>query len=212
MVSASAGDPRPRFSLAKCRAVYAKMLPAIKRHARIAFRYLKPEEKQEAVQNVYANTWAALVGLARRGKLDRAFPSVLANFAEKQTRDHRIVGGHLSIDDILSKYCQVNKGITVDRLDRRDKDDENMWCEVLVEDRRAGPADIACTRIDFESWLQSLPCRHRRLAQYLSLGNRTADAAKKFKVSAGRISQLRKELADNWRKFIGDEPGAAVAA
>ena len=28
------------------------MLPSIKRHAKIAFRYLDPEAKQEAVQNV----------------------------------------------------------------------------------------------------------------------------------------------------------------
>jgi len=43
-------------------------------------------------------------------------------------------------------------------------------------------------------------------------GNRTADAAGKFRVSAGRISQLRKGLAENWRKFVGDEPEAAPAA
>ena len=66
MVSSS-GDHDPSFSLAKCKAVYAKMLPSIKRHAHIAFRYLNPEEKQEHVQNVLANTWEALVNLARRG-------------------------------------------------------------------------------------------------------------------------------------------------
>jgi hypothetical protein len=31
--------------------------------------YLKPEAKQEAVQNVLANTWAVMIGLARRGEL-----------------------------------------------------------------------------------------------------------------------------------------------
>ena len=204
MVSFS-GDHDPSFLLAKCKAVYAKMLPSIKRHARIAFRFLNPEEKEEHVQNVLANTWEALVRLAQRGKLDQAFPSILAKFAEKQTRDHRITGGHLDVKDVLSKYCQDRKGITVERLDRHDKDDENTWCEVLVEDRRAGPAEIACTRIDFESWLHSLPCRHRRLAQFLSLGNRTSDAAKKFRVSAGRVSQVRRELAESWKSFVGDD-------
>jgi hypothetical protein len=212
MVS-SAGDHDPSFSLAKCKAVYAKMLPSIKRHARIAFRYLKPEAKQEAVQNVLANTWAALVGLARRGKLEKAFPSVLATFAEKQTRDHRIVGGHLAIKDILSKYCQTHKGVVVERLDRREKVDENEWCEVLVEDRHAGPADTARVRIDFSDWLASLKRRDRRIAEFLANGETTRAAARKFKVSDGRISQLRKELAENWRRFIGDdESGAVVAA
>jgi len=34
----------------------------------------------------------------------------------------------------------------------------------------------------------------------------TADAARKFKISAGRIWQLRKELAESWRRFVGNEP------
>ena len=179
MVSASAGDHDSGFSLAKVKAVFAKMLPSIKRHARIAFRHLDPEAKQEAVQDVLCNTWEALVRLARRGKLDQAFLTVLANFAEKQTRDHRIVGGHLSIKEILSKYCQVGKGITVERLDKYDRvnecwyDPEDCCHDLLAESRNTTPADLAASRIDFSAWMQSLPRRHRRLAQYLSLGCRT---------------------------------------
>jgi len=65
-------------------------------------------------------------------------------------------------------------------------------------------------RLDFESWLQSLPCRHRRIAQYLSLGNRTADAARKFNVSNGRISQMRAELARSWNEITSDNEGNAA--
>ena len=171
----SSGDHDPRFSLAKCKAVYAKMLPSIKRHARIAFRYLNPEEKQERVQNVLCNTWEALVRLARRGKLDQAFPSILAKFAEKQTRDHRITGGHLNIKDILSKYCQVNKDVVVERLDRFN-DQEDCWEEAVVQDTRNSPVpDIVAFRCDFADWLKSLKRRDRRIAQFLSLGHRTSD-------------------------------------
>ena len=203
MVSASAGDHDPSFSLAKVKAVFAKMMPSIKRHARIAFRHLDPEAKQEAVQNVLCNTWEALVRLARRGKLDKAFPTVLANFAEKQTRDHRIVGGHLSVKEVLSAYAQRLKGFKVERLDKYDRvnecwyDPEECCHEILAESRNVTPASLAASRIDFSAWMQSLPVRHRRIAQFLSLGHRTSDASRKFKVSQGRISQLRKELAEN---------------
>ncbi len=218
MVSASAEDPDPNFSLAKCKAVYAKMLPSIKRHARIAFRHLNPEEKEECVQNVLANTWEALVRLACRGKLDQAFPTILAKFAEKQTRDHRITGGHLSIGDVLSPYCQAKKNVKVERLDKYDRvnefwyDPEDCCREILAESRNATPADLAASRIDFSDWLKSLPVRHRRIATFLSLGNKTSDAAKKFRVSQGRISQFRKELAAHWHRFVGDDPGPAAAA
>ena len=168
----STGDHDPSFSLAKCKAVYAKMLPSIKKHARIAFRHLNPEAKEEAVQNVLANSWAALVGLARRGALHKAFPSILAKFAEKQTRDHRITGGHLDVKDVLSPYCQAKKNVKVERLDKYDHINECWYSpdecchELLAESRNATPADLAASRIDFDAWLKSLSRRQRRVAPF----------------------------------------------
>jgi hypothetical protein len=189
------------------------MLPKIIAYAKRAFRGYTAEAKQEALQNVVANSCAAVAGLAKRGKLDLAYPAVLAKFGIRQTLDHRLTGNSLNVRDVLSKYCQDRKGIVVERLDRHDKDDENTWCEVLVEDRHAGPAEIACTRIDFTDWLASLNRRDRRVAEFLANGESTRAAAKKFGISDGRVSQLRKELAASWQRFIGDEPGpAAVAA
>jgi hypothetical protein len=210
MVS-SAGDHDPSFSIAKCRKVYAKMLPSIKRHARIAFRSYSPDAKEEAVQNVLCNTWEALVNLARRGKLDQAFPSVLANFACRQTRDHRIVGGHLAINDILGKYCQVNKNVRVDRLDQYDPVADE-WTQLVCEDKHAGPAEVACVRMDFADFLKFLPAKLRRIAKFLANGESTTAASKRFRVSAGRISQVRGELKNAWQRFQGEEPGGAAMA
>ncbi len=190
---------------------FLALLPAILRHAKIAFAYLKPEARAEAVQEVVANACQAYARLVELGKTDIAYATALARYGVKQTRDHRKVGGHLNILDVLSKYCQRRKNLTVERLDKFDHA-ENVWEEILVEDKHAGPAATACARLDMDSWLKSLPVRHRRIAQYLSLGNRTSQAARKFKVSAGRISQLRKELAANWRAFLGDDPGPAANA
>jgi len=38
----------------------------------------------------------------------------------------------------------------------------------------------------------------------LATGETTNAAAKKFRISAGRISQLRRELEESWKKFQGD--------
>ena len=66
-------------------------------------------------------------------------------------------------------------------------------------------------RCDFADWLQSLPRRDCHIAESLALGNRTSEVAKQFDVSDGRISQLRRELAESWCEFVGEEP-ATVAA
>ena len=71
--------------------------------------------------------------------------------------------------------------------------------------------DIVAFRCDFADWLKSLKRRDRRMAEYLSMGHRTSAAAKRFKVSPGRVSQLRKELAQSWHEFTGDGPNSTAA-
>ena len=129
---------------------------------------------------------------------------MLARYGIAQVRDGRRVGNKLSIRDPLSAYCQRKKGVAVERFDRFDEE-ENAWAEAVVVDTRLAPVpDIVAFRCDFTDWLASLTRRDRRLAETLALGNRTGDVAKRFKLSAGRVSQLRTELATSWKQFTGD--------
>ena len=94
----------------------------------------------------------------------------------------------------------------MERLDRFDEE-ENAWKEAVIQDTRTAPVpDIVAFRCDFSQWLASLSQRDRRIAESLAIGNRTGDVAKRFDVSAGRVSQLRRELAESWRAFVGEEP------
>jgi hypothetical protein len=190
---------------------FLALLPQIVVRAKIAFRHLKPEARAEMVQEVVCNALQAFARLVKLNKTSIAYAAPLATFGIKQARDGRKVGGHLNCLDVSSEYAQKIKGIVVDRLDRRDKDDDRQWCEVLVEDRRADAAAIVQTKLDFSDWLASLNRRDRRVAEFLAQGESTRAAARKFKVSDGRISQLRRELAESWHRFIGDDPGPAAA-
>jgi hypothetical protein len=188
------------------------MMPAIRQHARIAFRHLGPEAREEAVEEVVCNACAAVAHLAELDKLDLAYASVLARYGVAQVRDGRKIGGHLNCKDISSRYCQRLKGVVVERLDHFDEE-ENAWAEAVVEDTRtASVSEIVAFRCDFTDWLANLSRRDRRIAESLAIGNRTSDVAKRFMVSAGRVSQLRRELAESWRTFVGEVPGAAEPA
>ncbi|MGA2500554.1 MAG: hypothetical protein ABSH20_22665 [Tepidisphaeraceae bacterium] len=190
---------------------FLAMLPTIVRHARIAFRHLNPEAKAEAVQNAICNACCAVARLYELGKLDLAYPTVLAKFAVAQVKDGRIVGGHLNVKDISSEYCRRRKDVRLERLDHFDEE-ENAWKEAVLEDTRTTPVpDIVAFRCDFADWLNQLAHRDHRIAAFLALGNRTSDTAKRFNVSQGRVSQLRRELAENWKLFTGDEPSEAPA-
>ncbi len=186
---------------------YMGMLPAILRHADMAFRHLDAEAREEAVQEVVANTLSAFVRLVELGKADIAYAGPLANYAVAQVRDGRQVGTRLNVRDVASPRCQRLKHVKVERLDRYDRADE-QWLEAVIEDRRTPPPDQAAFRIDFPQWLGLQSTRDRKVAEALALGETTGKVARRFQVSAARISQLRRELEASWHAFHG-EPAAA---
>jgi hypothetical protein len=186
------------------------MLPVIETHARIAFRRLNPDAREEAIQETVCNCCQAFARLVELGKTDLAYPSVLARFGVAQVRDGRKVGCKMNVRDVLSSYCQQRKNLMVERLDRFDSEEEK-WAEILVEDKHAGPAETAIVRIDFSTWMQLLPHRLRKIATLLATGETTTAASKRFRISQGRISQIRRELFLAWQRFQGEEPAFAVA-
>jgi uroporphyrinogen-III synthase len=66
----------------------------------------------------------------------------------------------------------------------------------------------AAARIDVAAWFRSLARKKRRIAQTLARGEGTGKVARMFGLTAGRVSQLRRELAESWEEFQG-EPVAA---
>jgi hypothetical protein len=176
------------------------LLPAIRRHARRAFRHLGVEAREESVNAAVAHAWAGFVRLCELGRAEMVYPSPLATYAIARVREGRSVGNPLNARDITSTRCRRQYGVQIESLD--DGDDE--WREIVVEDRRAGPADIAAVRLDFTAWLNSLSHRDRRMAEILATGESTRLAAGRVGVSVGRVSQLRRKLHAAWQRFQGE--------
>ncbi len=179
---------------------FMDMLPTIYDQVRFAFRHELPERRQEMIAEAIANCWVSFVKLVERDLQDVIYATPLAQFAIRQVYSGRKVGGKLNQNDVSSEYAQRMKQITVERLTRYNNR-KCMWLDVLVEDRKAGPAETAAARIDFGDWLRTLGGRRRKIAETLARGESTSVAAAKFKVSLGRISQLRRELHDDWERF-----------
>jgi len=198
---------KPRQPKSTWHADFLNMLPAIERRAKFALRHLGAEAREEAMQEVVANTLVAYLRLVELGKADIAYPTVLARYAVAQVLGGRKVGGRLNVRDVMSSYAQQNKGFKVDRLESCDGD-TGQWREILVEDQHATPADVAASRIDFAAWLRTLSRRYRKIATALAVGETTARVAKMFRLSRGRVSQLRRELLESWQVFQGMDAAA----
>ena len=188
---------------------FLTMLPKIRSYARGAFGHLDPESREDAVEETIANAAVAFARLVKLGKAKQAFPTILAHYAIVQFRGGRRVGNRQRIGEVLSSYAQRKKGFVVERLDRFDRETDE-WAEAIVEDRRTPVPDQVAFRIDFPNWLTRLSRRNRRIAEALAMGNSTSHVAKRFKLSPGRISQLRGELYRSWQNYHGDPAAAAI--
>jgi hypothetical protein len=155
------------------------------------------------VAEVIAKSFVAFARLVARGEPERAHTSALARFAIAQTFSGRRVGGRLRVRDVLSPYAQRRKRLRVTRLDEYDEE-ARVWREIFVRDLSPSPAALAASRIDFADWLDRLPSFVRRIALSLASGETTSEAAKLFRLSPGRISQIRRWLWESWQTFQGD--------
>ena len=206
---APARPVRRRQRYANWQELFLNMLPVIENCASRAFRSLDPEGREDAVQEVIANATVAFARLVQLDKADLAYPTVLARYGIAQFCDGRRVGSRLRISDVLSPHARRKKGFRVQSLDRFKKE-SGEWLEAVVEDTHTPVPEQVAFRIDFPAWLKSQTRRNRRIAEALSLGHATREVARRFKVSEGRVSQLRRQFYLSWKAFH-DEPAPAAA-
>jgi hypothetical protein len=199
---------------------FLALLPRIQIHARMHFRHLPAVDREEAVAEAVASGYVAYRRLRQRG-IDpaREFPSLIATYAVLHVKDGRLVGGRRSSKDALSPQAQRKHGFRVESLpistrrareevhaSLRGQREMDAFEERLHENCRTPVAEAAAFRLDWPEFMRSLSQRDRRLATFLSLGNSAKQAAEKFRVSQGRVTQLRQSWCREWRVRQGEEP------
>jgi len=184
---------------------FLAMLPTITRIARRAFRARNASDREELVCEAIASSFVQFCRLQDRGLSERAYATPLGHYGVRHANVGRRVGGRLNRNDPASPYCRRHRKVNLVQLTRASAAERSSWQEILVEDRNASPAQLAAVRIDFGDWLNRLPARERRLALYLAIGEPTCNAAVKFGITPGRVSQLRASLHRSWQEFQRDD-------
>jgi hypothetical protein len=187
---------------------FLELVPAIEQFARLAFRHVQPEERDEAICEAVAYAYCAVRRLFELGKLDVAYASPLARFGVARFRAGRRIGSRQNAGDVFSGAAQRRVGFSLVSLHSTCSGSE-IWEEALADDTLTPIPDQVAFRLDFPAWLQGLSRRDRKLAKFLALGNTPSEAARQFGVSRARVSQLRKELQASWQAFQGEvaQPG-----
>jgi len=200
---------------AELHSAFVTILPRIETHARIYFRGLKcPSRRDEAVQETLALAWKWFLRLIEKGKDPRSFPAVFASFAARAVKCGRRVCGQEKGKDVMSQLAQQRHEFTVEQLpistatsqEERyaaihGQQHQDVFEERLRDNTQTPVPEQVAFRIDFPAWLMTLTARERRLIREMAQNERTLDLSNRFEVSPARISQLRKELHDDWTRF-----------
>jgi hypothetical protein len=188
-------------------AAFLTILPRIELHGRCFFRHKKGDKRDEAVAEMVALAWKSFVNCARNGKDATTFPMALARFAAQAVHHGRRLCGQEKIKDVLSPRAQQQHDFTVVSLPEGSSLHGNVFDEALIDNTRTPVEDQVAFRLDFPAWRLSRSDRDRRVIDDLMVGERTLDVADKHGLTAGRVSQLRRDFYLDWHRFCGlDDP------
>jgi hypothetical protein len=183
------------------------ILPRVEAHGRIYFRHIKcPHRKEDAIQEMVALAWKWHIRLAEKGKDATCFPTAIAIFAARAVRSGRRLCGQERPKDVLSPTAQQRRGFAVEKLPDFSTLDSNPLTEALIDNMQTPVPEQVCFRCDLPAWLDTLSERDQGITQDLMIGERTMDVADKYRLTPGRISQLRRELFLDWQTFCDELP------
>jgi DNA-binding NarL/FixJ family response regulator len=173
---------------------FVTMLPLIQEKLRLAFCRLDLEAREDAMEEGVVHSLLAYVRLVEQGRAEVATPSSLAWYSSRQVKRGRPTSGKMNGKEPLSRYGQISNDIKVERQ-------PSNWIDTLVEDKRASVADQVAAKMDVGAWFATLTKRTKEIAKDLAFGCSTSEVARKYGLTAGRISQLRRMLENSWATF-----------
>jgi hypothetical protein len=193
--------------------------PRIETHAHVVFRSVKcPHRKADCIAETIALSWKWFLRLVQRGKDPGQFVSALATYAARAVKCGRRMCGQLRAKDVMSEAAQQHHGFAVEYLPASTRTSfEDFYAsvhgqrqmdvveETLADNKRSPVPDQASFRLAFPQFVRSQSRRDRRMIEFLALGNSGKEAAAKFRMSQGRVSQIRKAWCGEWYALHGEQ-------
>ena len=167
--------------------------------------------------NSFCDALKSFVSLAQRGKNPSQFVVAFVSLAARSVKSGRRICGQEKARDVMSSQAQQRHGFKVEALPvstcapleslysmPQGQEKQDAFEERLKDNTQTPVPDQAAFRCDFPVWRLSRTDRDRRVIDDLGMGERTLDVSKKYGISPGRISQLRRDFMDDWERFTAD--------
>jgi hypothetical protein len=135
----------------------------------------------------------------------RDFPTAIAGYATRAVKSGRRLCSSRRPCDPLCPAAQAEHGFATVSLPDHATLAENPIQEALIDNTQTPPDEQAAFRIDFPAWRGTHSERNRSIIDEMMRGERTQDLAEQFRMSEGRVSQLRRQFHDDWQSFTGEK-------
>jgi hypothetical protein len=181
--------------------------PIIERQSRVSFRqhHRNPEKMEELTQEATALAWKRYVDLCDRDKRPDEFVTTFAELVCRAVRNGRKAIGQERASSVSNPHTQHRRGFFVGALPEHDSSEADTdLLRALTDNRHAMPPDQVQFIIDTNEWLKTLDRRKRDMVLDMASGETTTALSEKYDTSAGRISQIRRELVKDLKQFHGE--------
>ena len=216
-MTSPSGACSPPAGAQQLQAAFLLILPRIQTHARVWSRHLAcPGLKEDFVAEAVALAWRSFLRLAERGRDATQFASALASLVVRAVRSGRRLAGQQRARDVMSPAAQRRRGFRVEELlpsaaagerphgEPSGQRRQDAFEERLRDNTQSPVIAQVVFRLDFRAWLGTLAERNHQVVDDLMAGEGTGDVARKFGLSPGRVSQLRRQFQDDWDAFGGE--------
>ena len=164
-------------------------------------RPMGSEDHEELVQDATASAAEMLDAVEKAGKTP--FPNSIAYYSIQRTKSGRRSYGDMR-SDVMSPGFQMDHEGSVCSMQEPVCAEEELTVGDTIASKSEDMASKVLRQIDWDAFLDRLDARKRRIVEELMFGYGTGDIARLFSISAARIVQLKREIAQDIKSFMGD--------
>jgi len=159
------------------------------------------EDPEELVQDATASAAEMLEAMEKAGK--EPLPHSIAYYSIQRTKSGRRSYGDIRTD-VMSPGFQMDHDGPVCSMQEPAGDDEELTISDAIASKSEDTATKVLRALDWDAFLDTLDARKRRIVEEMMMGFGTGDIARLFSVSAARITQIKREIAQDIKEFMGD--------
>ena len=160
------------------------------------------EDYQELIQDTLASAAAMIEAMEKSGR--ELIPNSIAYYSIQRTKCGRRSYGDNRTDVMNPGYQMDNEGSVCSMQSPVGGEDEDCTVGDMIAARTEDIAAKVLRQIDWDEFIQTIDARKRRIVESLMLGLGTGDIARLFKVSSARIVQLKREIANDIKEYMGE--------